>query len=174
MSKGVAVWFTGLSGSGKTTICRQVEQTLKERGIPYEKLDGDELRENLTADLGFSKQDRVTNIQRVAYVAELLSRNGVIVLASLITPYEEMRSHCRQHITSYLEVYVKCSLEECIRRDVKGLYKKALGGEIQQFTGVSDPYEEPEHADLILKTDRETIKESAKKVIKELETQGYL
>jgi adenylylsulfate kinase len=174
MSKGVSIWLTGLSGSGKTTICRQIEKVLKDRGIRYERLDGDELREHITSDLGFSKQDRIKNIQRVAFVAELLSRNGVIVLASFITPYEEMRNHCRRNITSYLEVYVKCPLEECIRRDVKGLYKKALGGEISQFTGVSDPFEEPGQADLIVETEHESVEESANKIILELESRGYI
>lgn len=172
--RGVTLWFTGLSGSGKTTICRNVQETLLKRHVQVELLDGDVVRQHLTKDLGFSRQDRLTNIERVAFVADLLSKHGVITLASFITPYREMQDHARRHISSFREVYVQCPLEKCIERDVKGLYKKALKGEIQSFTGITDPYEPPLHPDLILQTDRETIAESSQKVVRFLEEQHFI
>ncbi|MBD2871513.1 adenylyl-sulfate kinase [Paenibacillus arenilitoris] len=174
MQKGVAVWFTGLSGTGKTTICRLVEAELINYGIRVEVLDGDEVRKRLTADLGFSKEDRQKNIERVAFVAKLLTRNDVIVLASFITPYRHMRDYCRQEISSFIEVFVKCSLAECIRRDVKGLYKKALKGEIHGFTGISDPFEEPENPDIVLDTENEAPDESAAIIIHYLMQHQYI
>ncbi|RCW50870.1 adenylyl-sulfate kinase [Paenibacillus prosopidis] len=174
MQKGVTVWFTGLSGAGKTTISRLVETKLIESGIRVEAFDGDVVRRNLTADLGFSKEDRQKNIERVAFVAKLLTRNDVIVLASFISPYRQMRDYCRQEIGSFIEVFVKCSLAECIRRDVKGLYKKALNGEIPGFTGISDPFEEPDNPDIALDTEIEEPVESAAKIIEYLKQHRYI
>lgn len=171
---GVTVWLTGLSGSGKTTIAKQAEIELKRRGLPVQRLDGDAVRARLTRDLGFSKEDRFTQVERVTYVAEMLTHHGVIVLASLISPYREMRDHARRHIRAFVEVYVRCPLEECARRDVKGLYARAFQGEIPQFTGVSDPYEEPDNPELILDTQWETEDVSVKTLLRYLERQGYI
>lgn len=165
MPNGITIWLTGLSGSGKTTICRLAEQQLRSEGRLVERLDGDEIRARLGPELGFSRQDRFRNVERTAYVAKLLTRNGVIVLASLISPCRDMRELVRREVSPFAEVYVKCSLEECIRRDAKGLYQKALNGEIPQFTGISDPYEEPERPDLVIDTERETADESARRLI---------
>lgn len=174
MHKGVTVWFTGLSGAGKSTICHLVEEKLSAAGASIEILDGDEIRKHLCVELGFSQEDRFKNIERTAFVAKLLSRNHVIVLASFITPYAAMRDYLRHELDPFLEVYVKCSLKECIHRDVKGLYRRALDGEITQFTGISDPYEEPEHPDLMIDTENETSEESAAQVISYLRQQGYI
>ncbi|WP_217283026.1 adenylyl-sulfate kinase [Paenibacillus alginolyticus] len=174
MQKGVTVWFTGLSGAGKTTVCRQLENQLQDSDLKLELLDGDEIRRHFSSNVGFSKEDRMTHIQRMAYICKLLNRNDVLVLASFITPYKEMRDYLRTEIGSFHEVYVKCPLDECIQRDVKGLYAKALNGEIKQFTGISDPYEEPESPDLIIETDKETVKESAMRVIAFLKNLGYI
>ncbi len=172
--KGFTLWFTGLSGAGKTTISRIVREELLRRGRNVEVLDGDEVRENLSKGLGFSKEDRDTNIKRIGYVAKLLTRNGVAVITAAISPYRETRDYVRREIGNFVEVYVKCPIEVCIQRDVKGLYKKALAGEIKQFTGVSDPYEEPLNPEVVVETDRETPEESAAKVIRRLEELGYL
>ncbi len=163
--KGVTMLFTGLSGAGKTTVSKAVVQDLKKRGYIIERLDGDVVRQHLTADLGFSKEDRDKNIRRVGYVAHLLTRNKVIVLMANIAPYRAIRDEIRQLIGDYLEVYVKCPIEICEERDIKGLYKKAKKGEILNFTGVNDPYEEPTNPELVLETDKETIEESKNKVI---------
>jgi len=171
---GVTVWFTGLSGSGKTTIALLVEERLRRRGFKVQRLDGDIVRQDLTADLGFSREDRNKNIARVAFVADLLTRNGVICLASFISPYREARERARQRIGAFVEVFLDCPVEVCIKRDVKGLYKRALAGEIKQFTGISDPYEPPTEPELILRTDLESPEESANKVIVCLEELGYL
>jgi adenylylsulfate kinase len=173
-SKGVTVWLTGLSGSGKTTIAKKAENILIQRGQPVQRLDGDAVRARLTKDLGFSKADRMTQVERVTYVAELLTKHGIIVLAALISPYRELRDYARRHISSFVEVYVRCPLEECARRDVKGLYARAFQGEISQFTGVSDTYEEPENPELILDTQWETVDESVEKLLRYLERQGYI
>lgn len=165
MQKGVTLWFTGLSGSGKTTISKRIEDRLKKHGHKVELLDGDDVRQHLTAQLGFSKEDRRKNNEIVTYVAKLLTRNNVIVLVSLISPYREFRDYARGEISSFREVFVRCPIVECIKRDVKGLYKKALSGEITGFTGISDPFEEPEHADIILQTNQETPEESTNKII---------
>ncbi|HDS09499.1 MAG TPA: adenylyl-sulfate kinase [Firmicutes bacterium] len=172
--KGLTVWFTGLSAAGKTTIALAVEKILKGRGIKVERLDGDTVRKNLTKDLGFSKEDRDRNIERVSFVAMLLTRNDVIVLCSFISPYREERNKAKATIGSFVEVYVKASVEECSKRDPKGLYKKALAGEIEHFTGVSDPYEEPIQPDLICNTLIETEEESVQKVITFLEENDYI
>ena len=174
LSKGVALWFTGLSGAGKTMLCQLVWTQLVKRGVSVEVLDGDVFRSKLFPHLGFSKEDRQRQIEGAAYVAELLSRNEVIVLAAFITPYQEMRDFCRRNIGSYAEVYVNCSLSECIKRDVKGLYKKAINGEIDRFTGISDPFEEPANPDLIVNTCLETEDESAESIMKYLISKGFL
>ena len=172
--RGFTLWFTGLSGAGKTTISEIVEQELRERGRKVEVLDGDVVRTNLSKGLGFSREDRDTNILRIGFVAELLSRNGVAVIVSAISPYKEARDQVRRRIIDFVEVFVDCSLEVCAERDVKGLYKKAFDGEIEHFTGVSDPYEPPDAPDLILDTDEEEPLDSACKVIEKLEFYGYL
>ncbi|WP_054949706.1 adenylyl-sulfate kinase [Numidum massiliense] len=171
---GVTLWLTGLSGAGKTTITQQVEVILRERGVAVERLDGDVVRQYLTKDLGFSRQDRLTNVERSAFVADLLCKHDIIVLAAFISPYREMRDRARAIIRSFREVYVSCPLETCVDRDVKGLYKKALNGEISQFTGISDPYEPPLNPDLALQTDRETAVESALNVVRYLEENGFI
>jgi adenylyl-sulfate kinase len=164
--KGFCLWFTGLSGSGKSTITTHLVKELRRRGSKLEVLDGDVVRENLSKGLGFSKEDRDTNIRRIAFVANLLSRNGVPVITAAISPYKAIRDEARQMMGDrFIEAYVKVSLEEAERRDVKGLYAKARSGEIKEFTGVSDPYEEPEHAELIVHTENESPEESAQKVI---------
>ena len=174
MSKGVTVWFTGLPCSGKTTIADKLVPILKERGRKVERLDGDIVRKGLTRDLGFSKEDRDKNIERVTFVARLLTRNDVIVLATFVSPYIERRQKTREEIGEYVEVYVKASVDECIKRDVKGMYKKALAGEIKDFTGVDDPYEEPPHPEILVDTESETVDESVEKVLRYLEKNGYL
>ena len=174
MSKGVTAWFTGLPCSGKTTIADRVAQVLREQGHRVERLDGDIVRKDLTSDLGFSKEDRDENIKRVTFVAKLLTRNGVKVLATFVSPYIERRRKSREEIGAFMEVYVKCSIEECMRRDVKGMYRKALAGEITGFTGVDDPYEEPPNPELTLDTDKETVEESVQKVLEKMKSLGYL
>jgi adenylylsulfate kinase len=174
MQRGVTVWFTGLSGAGKTTIRMAVEQELRRLGLKVEVLDGDIVRQNLTKGLGFSKEDRDENIRRIGFVAHLLSRNGVIVLVSAISPYRQTRDEVRQRIGDFVEVFVNAPLAVCEERDVKGLYKKARAGEIKQFTGIDDPYEPPLSPEVECLTDQETLEESTEKVLKFLENQGYL
>ncbi len=174
MSKGVTVWFTGLSGSGKTTVATRVHELLHERHILSERLDGDVVRRSLTRDLGFSKEDRDKNIERVTFVAKLLTRNGVVVLTAFISPYSRMRDNARAEIGDFLEVFVRTPMEVLLERDVKGMYKKAMAGEIQNFTGVNDPYEEPVNPELVLDTAAESIDESAVRVIELLEARGYV
>ncbi|MBL7131944.1 MAG: adenylyl-sulfate kinase [Candidatus Omnitrophica bacterium] len=171
---GLTVWFTGLPGSGKSTIANLVAEKLKAKGYKVERLDGDVVRKGLTRDLGFSKEDRDKNIERVTFVAKLLTRNGVIVLSSFVSPYRAARENARREIGSFFEVYLKCSIEECMRRDVKGMYKKAMAGEIKEFTGVSDPYEEPEKPELVLEADKQAPGESAEKVLSSLEKAEFL
>ncbi|MBD2039205.1 adenylyl-sulfate kinase [Microcoleus sp. FACHB-672] len=172
--RGVTVWFTGLSGAGKTTISRAVEKKLRERGYLVEVLDGDIVRENLTKGLGFSKEDRDENIRRIGFVAHLLTRNGVIVLVSAISPYREIRDEVRGRIGDFVQVYVNAPLQVCEDRDVKGLYKKARAGQIKNFTGIDDPYESPTDPDVECHTDQESEEESAMKVLQKLEAAGYL
>jgi len=173
--KGFTIWFTGLSGAGKTTVSRVVQDKLRERGIMnVEVLDGDVVRTNLSKGLGFSKEDRDINIKRIAFVCNLLTRNGVPNIAAAISPYREVRDYAREEIKNFIEVFVKCPLEVLVERDVKGLYKKALAGEISNFTGVSDPYEEPLNPEVVIESDKETPEESADKIIAKLEELGYL
>lgn len=172
--QGFTVWFTGLSGAGKSTLAGHLETVLRERGKKVEILDGDVVRTNLSKGLGFSKEDRDTNILRIAFVAHLLSRNGVGVITAAISPYRNIRDQARQQIGNFVEVYVRCSLDELVRRDVKGLYAKALRGEIANFTGVSDPYEEPVNPEVVVDSEHETIEESLNKIITRLEELGYL
>ena len=172
--RGFTLWSTGLSGSCKTTISEIVEKELKERNLRVEVLDGDVVRTNLSRGLSFSKEDRDINILRIGFVAELLTRNGVAVIVSAISPYTEAREKVRRRIVDFVEVYVDAPLEVCAERDVKGLYKKAFAGEIGRFTGVSDPYEPPAAPELHIKTDEEEPHESARRVIAKLEELGYL
>jgi adenylylsulfate kinase len=172
--RGVVIWFTGLSGSGKTTIAHLVEDKLLEAGVPVEILDGDVVRENLSKGLGFSKEDRDTNIRRIAFVAHLLQRNGVFVITAAISPYAAIREEARAMVKDFVEVYANAPLEVCESRDVKGLYAKARAGEIKGFTGVDDPYEAPSGPEVTCHTDTESIEESAQKVIDRLIELKYL
>ncbi len=172
--RGVAVWFTGLSAAGKTTLSQLVEQELRGRGYRVEVLDGDMVRQNLTRGLGFSKADRDENIRRIGFVAHLLARNGVIVLVAAISPYREIRDEVRQRIGDFVEVYVNAPLEVCEQRDTKGLYRKARAGELKGFTGIDDPYEPPLKPEVECHTDREQVAESAGKVLRALRESGYI
>jgi adenylylsulfate kinase len=172
--RGFVIWFTGLSGAGKTTIAQKLEPELRARGCKVEQLDGDIVRTHLSKGLGFSKEDRDTNIRRIGFVAHLLQRNGVAVICSAISPYREIRDENRAMIGDFIEVYAKCPIEVLSDRDVKGLYKKALAGDLPNFTGVSDPYEEPLDPEVVVETDSETVDESAAKIIAKLEALGYL
>lgn len=171
---GFTIWFTGLSGSGKSTLSEVIEQRLKTRGRNVEILDGDIVRTHLSKGLGFSKEDRDTNIKRIAFVCGLLTRNDVACISAAISPYRETRAWARNHIGNFVEVYVKCPIDVCRQRDVKGLYKLADEGKIKGFTGVDDPYEEPEHPELIVETDKETVDESVARIFAKLEELGYL
>lgn len=171
---GVTVWFTGLSGAGKTTISRAVENRLKSYGQKIEILDGDVVRLNLCKGLGFSKEDRDENIRRVGFVANLLTRNQVTVLVSAISPYRDVRQEMREQIVNFVEVYVNAPLEVCEQRDVKGLYKKARAGIIKNFTGIDDPYEPPLNPEVECRTDLETLEESVSKVLAKLRELSYL
>ena len=173
--KGFILWFTGLSGSGKSTLAQYLTPILKERGCNVEVLDGDEVRENLSKGLGFSKEDRDTNIRRIGYVAGLLSRNGTCAITAAISPYTSVRDEVRAATeATFVEVYVEVPLEVVEERDTKGLYKKARAGEIKNFTGISDPYEAPESSEVTVHTGDESIEESAEKVIEYLSAQGLL
>jgi adenylylsulfate kinase len=172
--RGAVIWFTGLSGSGKTTIAHLVEEKLLDAGAPDEILDGDVVRENLSKGLGFSKEDRDTNIRRIAFVAHLLQRNGVFVITAAISPYKAVRDEARAMAKDFVEVFADAPLEVCEERDTKGLYAKARAGEIKGFTGIDDPYEAPENADVVCATDKESVEESAQKVIDKLVELKYL
>jgi adenylyl-sulfate kinase len=172
--RGFTIWFTGLSGAGKSTLAEALEPVLKARGHNVEILDGDVVRTNLSKGLGFSKEDRDTNILRIGFVAHLLSRNGVAVITAAISPYKDIRDQNRALIGDFVEVYVECSIPELTRRDVKGLYEKALKGEIQNFTGISDPYEAPEHPEVVVNSEHETVEESINKILAYLESAGYI
>ncbi|MEH2069535.1 MAG: adenylyl-sulfate kinase [Nostoc sp.] len=172
--RGVTIWFTGLSGAGKTTIAQFLEKDLRKQKYKVELLDGDIVRQNLTKDLGFSKEDREENIRRIGFVANLLTRNDVIVIVSAISPYREIRDEVRQQIKDFVEVYVNAPLSVCEKRDVKGLYKKARVGEIKGFTGIDDSYEPPLNPEVECQTDCETITESVTKVWTQLKRFGYV
>jgi adenylylsulfate kinase len=174
VAKGFTLWFTGLSGSGKSTLAREVEGALLERGLKVEVLDGDVVRMNLSKGLGFSKEDRDINIRRIGFVCNLLTRNDVVAIAAAISPYRAIRDENRRLIGRFVEVYCKCPLDVCESRDAKGLYRKARAGEIKNFTGISDPYEEPEKPEVVVHTDMETVQESAGKILRTLELISYI
>lgn len=174
MSKGFTLWFTGLSGAGKSTLAHEVRAELVERGMKVEILDGDVIRTNLSKGLGFSKEDRDINIRRIGFVCNLLSRNDVVAIAAAISPYTAIREENRNLIGRYVEIFCRCSLDALVERDVKGLYKKALAGEIKGFTGVDDPYEAPENAEIVVDSDKETIEQSVAKIIRSLELMEYI
>jgi adenylylsulfate kinase len=171
---GFTVWFTGLPSAGKSTLARMLEEALMQRGWRVEVLDGDEVRERLSRGLGFSKADRDENIRRITYVAKLITRCGGVAITCAISPYRALREEARQEIGRFVEVYVRCPLDVCIARDVKGLYAKALRGELPAFTGVSDPYEEPLTPEVTVETDRERPEESVDKILQRLEELGFL
>ncbi|HEY7416507.1 MAG TPA: adenylyl-sulfate kinase [Ktedonobacteraceae bacterium] len=172
--QGFTIWFTGLSGAGKSTLSEAIEQRLKQHGRNVEILDGDIVRTHLSKGLGFSREDRDTNIKRIAFVCSLLSRNGVACISAAIAPYREARAWARREVGNFVEVYVKCPLEVCRQRDVKGLYKLVDEGKITNFTGVDDPYEEPDNPELVVETDKETIEESVNRIFAKLVELGYL
>ena len=174
MASGFTLWFTGLSGAGKSTLANKVTEELLQYGHKVEVLDGDEVRTNLGKGLGFSKEDRDTNIRRIAFVAKLLTRNDVVAITAAISPYRDVRDEARQNIGRFVEVYVECSIEELTRRDVKGLYEKALRGELPNFTGVSDPYEPPLNPEVVVNSEKESIDESAAKIVQTLQDLGYV
>jgi len=178
MSQGFVLWFTGLSASGKSTVADLVVPELRERGVKIEVLDGDVVRTNLSKGLGFSKEGRDTNILRVGFVANLLARNGLAACCACISPYTEIRDTVRRRVEgdggTFIEIFMDTPLDDCIRRDPKGLYKKALAGEIKQFTGIDDPYEPPENPEIVLKTHDATPEESARQVIQHLEQKGLI
>ena len=174
MAKGFTLWFTGLSASGKSTLAERVRDLLLERGMKVEVLDGDVVRQNLSKGLGFSKEDRDTNIRRIGFVCNLLTRNDVVAIGAAISPYRAIRDENRKLIGRFVEVYCKCDIDTLKGRDPKGLYEKALRGEIENFTGVSDPYEAPEKAEVVVDTANEDIDTSVERIIGTLEQMGYI
>ena len=174
MHQGVTVWFTGLSGAGKSTLSNLLAEELKKRKVRVEILDGDEVRTNLSKGLGFSKEDRDTNIKRIGYVCKLLTRNGVVAISAAISPYREVRDFNRQEIGRFVEIYVECSIEELTKRDVKGLYKKALAGEIKNFTGISDPYEAPLKPEILVNSGTQSVDESLAAILSYLEQHDFI
>ena len=173
-AKGFTVWFTGLPCSGKSTLAAILHKYLADLQYPTEILDGDEVRQRLTKGLGFSKEDRDENIRRIAYVAKLITRVGGVAITAAISPYQILRDEARHEIQQFVEVYVQCPLEVCIQRDVKGHYAKAQRGEIQNFTGISDPYEQPDHPDVVVHTAQETEQESLAKVLHTLSSRRFI
>jgi adenylyl-sulfate kinase len=171
--QGCVVWMTGLPSGGKTTLATMLEAELIAQGRRVERLDGDELRTHLSKGLGYSREDRDENVRRVGWVARLLARHGVIAITALVSPYRSTRDEVRAGTRNFIEVWVKASLDECVRRDVKGLYKKALAGEIGQFTGISDPYEPPLHAEVVVETDREPAADSVATILAAMAARGY-
>jgi adenylylsulfate kinase len=174
MTTGFTIWFTGLSGAGKSTLAEILERELRERGHKVEVLDGDVVRTHLSKGLGFSKEDRDTNIRRIGWVCEVLTRNDVVAIAAAISPYREVRDEVRARIGRFVEVFVDVTLEAAIERDVKGLYRKALAGEIKGFTGVDDPYEPPLNPEVVVRTAEEAPEASAQRILTALEELGYL
>jgi len=178
MSKGFTLWFTGLSGAGKSTLSVPIAERLKSMGYKVELLDGDVVRTNLSKGLGFSKEDRDINIRRIGFVAQILSRNNVVAITAAISPYREIRDEVRKLITNdgagFVEVFVKCPIDVLAERDVKGLYKKALAGEIKNFTGVSDPYEEPVNPEVVVDSSKEKVEDSVDKIITRLKELGHI
>jgi adenylylsulfate kinase len=174
MNEGFTLWFTGLSGAGKSTLANMVADELRGRGHRVEVLDGDEVRTNLSKGLGFSKEDRDTNIRRIGYVCKLLARNGVIAVSAAISPYREVRNEVRRMHDRFFEVFVECPLDALVERDVKGLYKKAIAGEIKNFTGVSDPYEPPINPELVINSSIQSREESFRRLIEALEGQKFI
>ena len=172
--QGFVIWLTGLPGSGKTTIAQKLLKEIKQRNLKVELFDGDEVRRNLSKGLGFSKEDRDTHNKRIIYVCKLLTRNSVNAIVSLISPYRSTRAYARQNLPKFVETYLKCSIEECIRRDPKGLYKKALAGEITNMTGIQDPYEQPQNQELTLDTENDSSNNNLSKTIKKLEELRYI
>ena len=173
-TQGFTLWFTGLSGSGKTTASRLIEKELRARGLKVEILDGDVVRENLSKGLGFSKEDRDINIRRIGFVCDLLTRNGVVAISAAISPYRAVRDENRARIGRFVEVYAKCPIDVLAERDVKGLYKKAMRGEIKNFTGIDDPYESPLNPEVVIESDKETPEQSVAKIMAKLEELGYV
>ncbi len=173
-NKGFTIWFTGLSGSGKTTLAKKIERELLTRGLGVEMLDGDVVRTNLSKGLGFSKEDRDTNIRRIGFVANLLARNGAVCICAAISPYKDIRDEVRHLHQDFVEIYTECSLDALTERDTKGLYKKALAGEITGFTGVDDPYEAPEDAEITVNTETESIDQSLDTIMAHLESKGLV
>jgi adenylylsulfate kinase len=165
MTNGCVIWLTGLPSSGKTTIAENLAQLLRQTDLPVEVLDGDEVRRTISADLGFSAKDRREHAIRVIFLSKLLIRNGINVIVPLISPYEETRQFARSELQPFFEVYVNCTLEECVRRDVKGLYAKALKGEIKEFTGVSDPYEPPKNPEITVETHVESLDQCCRRIL---------
>jgi len=174
MDQGFTLWFTGLSGAGKSTLANLVADELRKRAHRVEILDGDEVRTNLSKGLGFSKEDRDINIRRIGYVCHLLAHNGVIAISAAISPYRDVRDEVRRQHDRFFEVFVRCTIDKLVERDVKGLYKKALAGEIKSFTGVSDPYEEPLKPELIVDSSTETVEQSLSRLIARLEELNYI
>lgn len=174
MTQGCVIWLTGLPSSGKTTIATALAERLRRQDLQVEVLDGDEVRRSLSADLGFSAEERKQHNRRVIYVSKLLIRHGIIVIVPVISPYSETREFARRELDHFVEVYVKCPLEECIRRDVKGLYAKAFRGEIANLTGVSDPYEEPEHPEVMIETHVLSVEECAQRILVAVSERDYI
>ncbi len=169
--KGMVIWFTGLPCSGKTTLSKEIEKYFQDKGLPIQRLDGDVVRTTISNDLGFSKEDRDKNIGRLSYVAQMLSNNGVNVVSAFVSPYKKMRDFTRGLCKNFIEVHVDCGVEECRRRDVKGMYAKAEKGEIEDFTGVQDPFEKPQNPEITVNTEKETIDQSVQKIIDYIEKQ---
>ena len=172
--KAPVIWLTGILGSGKTTLALDLEKYYQKNSLPVEILDGDEIRKTLSKDLGFSPEDRKEHNRRVIFVAQILSKNGVTTIIPLISPYRETRDFARKEIPNFVEVWVKTSVDECIKRDPKGLYKKALAGEIKNLTGLQAPYEEPQNAELVLDTEKQNVEESVEIIISTVKKLGYL
>ena len=172
--KAPVIWLTGIPASGKTTLALELQKFYEQNGLPVEILDGDEIRKTLSKDLGFSPEDRKEHNRRVIFVAQILAKNGVTTIVPLISPYRETRAFARKEVHNFVEVWVKASVDECIKRDPKGLYKKAIAGDIKNLTGLQAPYEEPENAELIIDTEAQTVEESIKQIISKLKKLEYL